>query len=128
MFASLLIRSNDTLRRRPRRLSVEILETRDCPSANLTLDSLVLPGHEFHLSGSVVGSFLPGSTVVLPGAVTGECVIDTSGHYSFDTTFGSLGDVTAKGMFGLTAFTNAVTTEIATPAPVMSLGVTSMTA
>jgi len=125
MFASLLSRRDRAIA--GLRLGIEILEARDCPSS-LILDTQVLPGHEIHLSGSVIGDFTPGSTISFSGAVAGECEVDSSGQYSFTTIWGSLGDVTAIGMFGDDAFTDPVTNVVITPAPVITLSIADMNA
>jgi hypothetical protein len=126
MFASFLHPKTGASRSR-RRLGIEVLENRDCP-ASLSLETTVLPGHVVELSGAVVGEFTPGAAVAFTGAVDGICQIDESGHYSFFTMSGSLGDVDAVGILDGAAFTDPVTATISTPPPVITLSVLSLNA
>lgn len=123
MFA-LLLRPNRGQKRWERRLGFEMLENRDCPAA-LTLESVVLPGHEIQLSGSVIGDFAPGSTINFDGAVSGTCEVNSTGQFFFSTLSGSLGTVSAVGMFDSAAFTDPATTLVATPPPSIDLAIAS---
>lgn len=128
MFSSLLSRSEYAPRRRPRRLSVEVLEQRDCPtvfSGGLTLEAMVMPDHIVQMNGSVIGDFTPGESVHFSGAVAGQSTINEAGQFQYTTTLAYLGDATVT--LGGENVTSSATTTINTPAPNISLYIADST-
>ena len=130
MFEFLLLSRSNTRRNRlrPSPLAVEVLESRYCPSGTITLDALVMPGHEVRLSGQVTGEYAAGATVSFSGVVEGSVTADSSGNYTFITSTVTEGEVYAVGMHEGRAFTPADSEVIDVTAPALSLGVTGMTA
>src|SRR5262249_18114448 len=79
------------------RLSLERLETRDCPYTPFTISSFtstVLANHAVHLSGTVQDDNPASVQLTFSGAVTGTTTANSVGNFSYDTTNASLGTVT----------------------------------
>jgi hypothetical protein len=115
--------------RRFARPRLEALEDRYCPSGNgdpsITLAATVLPNHVAQLSG-VVSNFpsLAGVTVTFSGAAAGSTTTDLTGHYSWQTSTASLGQVSAVGTDSHSNTSNTATATLAVAAPNITLTVT----
>jgi len=128
MFEFLLFsRPVRTVRNRDsRRLAVELLEDRTCPSG-ITFDALVLPEHQVQLSGVLTGEYAAGAIVEFSGAVYGTAIADTNGRYIFTTEWATQGTVYAVGLHEGQAFTLTAASVIDVAAPTVTLSITDMT-
>lgn len=89
-------RSRAPVARRLTRLTLEALETRDCPAAPaLTLTAEMLPDQLVHLSGVVTDEQPQATLVQFMGAVKGVAAPDAAGNYSAVVPADSIGTVTA---------------------------------
>ena len=106
------------------RLNVELLESRDCPA--LTLEAVVLPGHEVQLSGHYSGEDPENVTVVFSGAVTSfSTTLDANGAYSVTTSDAGLGTVYAEAFGGEGG---SASDDIVVDSPELSVSITNVTA
>lgn len=81
---------------RRRALTLEQLETRDCPS--MTLSVTPEGGDMVLLTGQVSTSTVPSATVSFGGPVSGSVATDAQGDFSYTAPAASLGTVTAKAV------------------------------
>lgn len=110
------------------RLSVEQLETRDCPAlilqSFLTVNAQVLAGHQVELTGTLSGADAADETVIFSGAVTGSTITDADGDYSFTTADATLGTVSAVALDLQKDMLGTASTVVAVDAPAVTLSLT----
>jgi hypothetical protein len=105
---------------RPR---IDELEERCCPDAShVTLNALVLSGHQVQLSGTVTGGLVAGLQLQFTGTVSGVATTDINGKFNYTTSQASLGTVYAAGLSTVQA-TDTAQATIAVAAPTLSLSI-----
>lgn len=109
------------------RLSLERLETRACPIGGIfqltSFTSTTLPGHLVRLDGTTAGDPPAGVQISLTGHAAGATGLHGDGSFSYTTTEATLGPVTAQGVVGSTAVSNAMDSAITDTAPLITLRV-----
>ena len=79
-----------------RRLSVEQLETRDCPSVSVGAD--LLSGNQVEIMGTVAGAGAADAVIDFNGAITGSTTADANGNFSYTTTSAAPGTVSVVAL------------------------------
>jgi hypothetical protein len=125
MFSSLWQADRRLPNRRPLNrvvLSLEHLETRDCPAAPVVTAFTAVAGIQHHvvLSGTVQDDNLAGATVQFSGVACGMSSVQADGTFSFETDASSLGQITATAHDNENLFSNPFSTNIANNRPVIT--------
>jgi hypothetical protein len=122
-----------------RRLAVEWLESRDCPSSfmptstpstdlstaapgtalTLTVSHTYLSGHNVHFTGAVSGPGAGNAMVEFQGEVSGLVVPNADGTFDFTATAAGLGNVLVGAVAGPNVVSNVASDPIANDAPVI---------
>jgi large repetitive protein len=108
------------------RLTLEFLETRDCPAtttAITTLSAAVLPGRMVQLTGQVASDNPAGVTLTFSGVMSGTTSPDASGHFSYTAQASALGTVSAVAVDQNNVSSDPATALVSTPAPALTLTV-----
>src|SRR5262245_5922676 len=103
-------------------LSLEHLETRDCPAAPVVTAFTAVAGiqHHVQLSGTVQDDNLAGATVQFSGVASGATSVNADGTFSFETDASSLGQITATVHDNQNLWSNPFSTDIANDRPVIN--------
>jgi hypothetical protein len=103
-------------------LSLEHLETRDCPAAPVVTAFTAVAGIQHHvlLSGTVQDNNLAGATVQFSGVASGMTSVYADGTFSFETDASSLGQITATVHDNENLWSNPFSTNIANNRPVIN--------
>jgi hypothetical protein len=103
-------------------LSLEHLETRDCPAAPVVTAFTAVAGIQHHvlLSGTVQDNNLAGATVQFAGVASGMANVHADGTFSLETDASSLGQITATVHDNENLWSNPFSTNIANNRPVIN--------
>jgi len=109
------------------RLTVEQLESRDCPST-VTLNAQVLEDHQVRLTGLVTdgGVGVANVQVQFSGAAGGSIVSAADGSFSYTTSNAELGVAHAVGYVGGQAVTNTADANISVTAPSLAASISGV--
>lgn len=103
-------------------LSLEHLETRDCPAAPVVTAFTAVAGIQHHvmLSGTVQDDNLAGATVQFSGVASGQASVHADGTFSLETDASSLGQITATVHDNENLWSDPFSTNIANNRPVIN--------
>jgi hypothetical protein len=109
-------------------LTLERLETRDCPAAPVitSFSAVALANHQVMLSGTVADENAGAVNVSFSGVAGGATHTDASGHFSLLTSAANLGTVFARGLDNEGLWSAQASAALSSAAPSITLRVTQL--
>lgn len=105
-------------------LSLEALETRDCPTApQITMNVTLLDDQMVRLSGTVMDEMPSSVFITFSGVVSDQTVPEPGGNYSLDVQASQLGWIYAQGVDDEAFGSNIVSYQLTSAVPSITLSV-----